>query len=118
MCFKRFSFSFSSSKRRNKDGILFTSRPLRTGETFEIELEQLSRRFQGAGMEFGLTDLNPACRSLFDLPSSMTDVTSGRTVMVSGYSVLYNNQEIDSFDDSVAKAQVSIMTNTYLHTAL
>ena len=29
--------------------------------------------------------------ALCDLPNSMTDVTEGRIVMLSGYSMLYNN---------------------------
>ncbi|XP_017783812.1 PREDICTED: neuralized-like protein 4 [Nicrophorus vespilloides] len=73
------------------DGIVFSSRPLREGELFEISLDSMVDRWSGS-IELGVTAVRP---DDIDLPSTATDLARD-TWMLSGSSVMENGITIKS----------------------
>lgn len=71
------------------DAIVFSNRPLRDGELFEIILEKMVDRWSGS-VEIGVT----ACRpDELELPSTATDLDQ-TTWMLSGSSIMENGKTI------------------------
>ncbi|CAH1098780.1 unnamed protein product [Psylliodes chrysocephalus] len=73
------------------DAIVFSSRPLRDGEMFEICLDNIVDRWSGS-IELGVTSVRP---DEIDLPSTATDLCRD-TWMLSGSSVMINGKTIKS----------------------
>ena len=73
------------------DGIVFSNRPLRDGELFEINLDSMVDRWSGS-IEIGVTATRP---DDIDLPSTATDL-SYDTWMLSGSSIMENGTTIKS----------------------
>ncbi|XP_050504188.1 neuralized-like protein 4 [Diabrotica virgifera virgifera] len=71
------------------DAIVFSSRPLRDGELFEICLDSIVDRWSGS-IELGVTSVRP---DEIDLPSTATDLYRD-TWMLSGSSIMINGKTI------------------------
>ena len=95
------------SKEDNSNGILFSSRPLKAGETLEVHVEDLSSHIQGGGLEIGVTDLDPVTLAS-SLPRTATDLGDGRTVIVSGWTVALNGKQIDMINHNMHDIKVSV----------
>ena len=93
------------SKKDNSNGVIFSSRPLRNGETFEVQLDRESEHVLRSGLEIGITDLDPVTlRS--SLPRTATDLHTGLTVMVSGQKIVANGRQVDTIKRNVYDLQV------------
>ncbi|KAK9728651.1 Neuralized [Popillia japonica] len=91
------------------DGIVFSSRPLRDGELFEVTLDSMVDRWSGS-IELGVTAVRP---DDIDLPSTATDL-SRDTWMLSGSSIMENGTTIKSnylldLDTLTAGIRVGVM---------
>ena len=108
------------SKEDNSNGILFSSRPLKVGESLEVVLDGMSRTMQGGGLEIGVTDLDPMTLTSESLPRSATDLDTGRTVMVSGWTLALNGKEIEMISRNThdikvgVTVQIRVMKNSNL----
>ncbi|CAH2003990.1 unnamed protein product [Acanthoscelides obtectus] len=71
------------------DAIVFSSRPLRDGEIFEVVLDSIVDRWSGC-IELGVTAVRP---DDIDLPSTATDLCRD-TWMLSGSSVMVNGKTV------------------------
>ncbi|XP_018330775.1 neuralized-like protein 4 isoform X2 [Agrilus planipennis] len=91
------------------DAIVFSSRPLRDGELFEVVLENIVERWSGS-VELGITAVRP---DEIDLPTTATDLTrdtwmlSGPCIMENGYTIK-NNYSLD-LDTLVTGARIGVM---------
>ncbi|XP_074025291.1 neuralized E3 ubiquitin protein ligase 4 [Leptinotarsa decemlineata] len=86
------------------DAIVFSSRPLRDGELFEICLDCVVDRWSGS-IELGVTAVRP---DDIDLPSTATDLCrdtwmlSGSSIMINGKTIKNNyNFDLDSLTSGV-----------------
>lgn len=91
------------------DGIIFSSRPLRDGELFEVTLDTMVDRWSGS-VELGVTAVRP---DDLDLPSTATDLAKD-TWMLSGSSVMENGTTVKSnypcdLDTMTAGTRIGVM---------
>lgn len=93
------------------DGIVFSNRPLRPGELFEITLDNIVDRWSGS-VELGVTAVKP---EEINLPSTATDLVKD-TWMLSGSSVMENSVTILSkypcdLDTLQAGTRIGVLVN-------
>lgn len=93
------------------DAIVFSNRPLRDGELFEVTLDHMVDRWSGS-IELGVTAVRP---DDVDLPSTATDLTRD-TWMLSGSSVMENGTAIKNgymcdLDTLTSGTKIGVMRN-------
>jgi len=71
------------------NAVVLTSRPLRPGEMFEVQLDQMVDKWAGS-IEIGVTSHSPLD---IEFPATMTNIRSG-TWMMTGNGVMHNGRMI------------------------
>lgn len=98
------------------DSIVFSSRPLRNRELFEVIIESVVEHWNGS-IEIGVTGIRP---DELTLPSTATDLDRD-TIMISGTTLMYNGVTVRNdlpfdLDTLTAGCKIGVMRNgDYVH---
>ncbi|XP_033095414.1 neuralized-like protein 4 [Anneissia japonica] len=88
------------------DAILFSSKPLKVGETFEVEVEKLDKKWSGC-LVIGLTSFVPETPPSHALPNYAVDIKSRATWLLQGSDVKRNGVVVkENYTGSVVRLEV------------